>query len=83
MYDLYMTVRSVTPAQRGRAVLEQAGLRCVLLRAPREIAPGGCAYALALHSGQAERARALLRRAGVSWEGVWLQSREGFERLER
>ena len=83
MYDLYLTLRSVTPAQRGRSVLERAGLACAMLRAPREIAPGGCAYALALRARDGRRAAELLDRADIAVEGRWLRRPEGFVRLER
>ena len=82
MLDLYFTVRSVTPGQKGRDALNAAGLRCRLLRAPRAAAPGGCAYALALARRDGPRAAAVLDRAGVRVEGQWLRSPEGsFERV--
>ena len=82
MYDLYLTVRSVTPAQKGRDALSRAGVRCRLLRAPRSIAPGGCAYALALNRREADRAAAGLAGAGVAVEGAWLRREDGsFVRL--
>ncbi|MBR7010437.1 MAG: DUF3343 domain-containing protein [Oscillospiraceae bacterium] len=82
MYDMYLTVRSVTRGQKGRDVLSRAGLRCALVRAPRAIAPGGCAYALALRRGDEARALRLLERAGVPVEGCWISGADGrFERV--
>lgn len=84
MYHCYLTVRSVTWGQKGRDALNQAGIRCQLLRAPREIAPGGCAYALALPERDGDRARTALNRAGVRYVGTYLRTPEGnFVRLER
>ena len=84
MYDYYMTVRSVTWGQKGRETLQRAGIRCRLLRAPREIAPGGCAYALALRAYDEAQARALLDRASVRWVGSYYRHPDGsFERAER
>ena len=83
MYDLFITFRSVTHGQKGRDALSQAGIRCQLLRAPREIAPGGCAYAGALPERDANRARALLNRAGARSVGFWLRRSDGsFARLD-
>jgi len=81
MYDFYLTLRSVTPAQKGREAMRRAGIPCALLRAPRAIAPGGCAYALALRSRDRDRALAALERAALRPEGLWLRSGSGsFER---
>lgn len=82
MYDVYLTVRSVTRGQEGRDALRRAGLRCALVRAPRAVAPGGCAYALALRRGDEARALSLLDRAGVRVEGCWISGADGrFERV--
>ncbi|MBR6119677.1 MAG: DUF3343 domain-containing protein [Oscillospiraceae bacterium] len=81
MYDLYLTLRSVTPGQKGREALRRAGISCELLRAPRAIAPEGCAYALALRSRDRDRALEVLERAALRPEGLWLRGGAGsFER---
>lgn len=77
MLDLYLTVRSVTPGQKGSEALSRAGIRNRLLRAPRAIAPGGCAYALTVSAAHGTRALAVLDRAGVSVSGVWRRDPEG------
>ena len=77
MNDFYLTVRTVPRGQRGREALARAGLRCALVRAPRAIAPGGCAYALALRRRDGGRAEALLAGAGVPVEGRWLRTPAG------
>lgn len=83
MYDFYMTVRSVTWGQKGRDALANAGLRCALLRAPREISAGSCAYALATRRHDAERAKTVLSQAGVSWQGCYFLRHDGsFARME-
>lgn len=84
MFDLYLTVRSVTWGQKGRDALTQAGVRCSLLRAPRQIAPGGCAYALALPERDGFRAVTILERSGVRYVSVYQRRPDGsFVRLER
>ena len=82
MLDLYYTVRSVTPGQKGRDALTRAGLRCRLFRAPSATSERGCAYALALRQADGVRAAAVLERAGVRVEGRWLRRPDGsFERV--
>ncbi len=77
MLDMYFTVRSVTPAQKGRDALNRAGVRCRMLRAPRAIAQNGCAYALAVRAVDGQDAALLLDRAGVETEGAWQRLQDG------
>ena len=77
MFDLYMTVRSVTRGQKGSDALGRAGIGHRLLRAPRSIAPGGCAYALALARRDGTGAVGVLDRAGVTVEERWLREPGG------
>ena len=82
MQNIYLTVRSVTPGQKGREALERAGIRCRLRRAPGAIAPGGCAYALVLPAEAEPEALEIRERAGVRVEGRYLRDPEGsFRRL--
>ena len=83
MYDFYITLRSVTMGQKGRDALNRAGLSCRLLRAPREIAPEGCAYALFLRRRDGDRARTILDQSGVRAAGCFLRRQDGsYVRLE-
>ena len=77
MYDLYFTLRSVTPGQKGRDALRRAGVSCELIRAPRAIAPGGCAYALTLRGRDREAALRALERVSLRPEGVWQRGPDG------
>ncbi|MBO4212045.1 MAG: DUF3343 domain-containing protein [Oscillospiraceae bacterium] len=83
MYNVYLTLRSVTPGQKASVALRRVGLRHQLLRAPRAIAPGGCAYALALREGDLNRALRLLEQSNVTVQGIYLHLTDGsFERVE-
>ena len=77
MLNYYLTVRSVTQGQKGRDALAREGVRCRLLRAPRELGTKGCAYALALRQEDGGRALRILDRAGVRVEGRWLRRGDG------
>lgn len=82
MYDIYFTLRSVTRGQRGSEVLARAGIPRALIRAPREVAAGGCGYALTVRSRDSLRAWEALTRSGVPVEGTWRRlPGGGFERL--
>jgi predicted RNA polymerase sigma factor len=61
MYDYFFTVRSITTAQRGAKLLEQAGIFSQITRTPKSISEKGCGYRLMVHAGDQERAAALLR----------------------
>lgn len=77
MFDLYFVIRSVTYAQRGRDVLENAGIRCQLTRSPRSISPSGCAYALMTGRGNASAAMRTLAAAEIPFSGPFLRQRGG------
>ena len=46
MEHYIILARSVTYAQRMQRVLERAGVRCRIARAPRDLTELGCAYAV-------------------------------------
>ncbi|MBR2309817.1 MAG: DUF3343 domain-containing protein [Oscillospiraceae bacterium] len=63
MEEYMITFRSVTPAQRGEALLRQAGYLCRLQRTPKWMENQGCGYSLRLRGqGAAEGARLLRER---------------------
>lgn len=59
--------RSITPAQRGRRLLEQARIPADLQRTPRSVEQQGCGYCLRLRRTDTPRAVALLKREGVDF----------------
>ena len=75
MNDAYIGLRSLTYAQRAARYLTGAGVPAAAARAPWS--GDGCAYALRLRSGDLERGRELLRRAGFTAGKVWLREPNG------
>ena len=67
----FITFRSVTPAQRGQRILQQAGISCALLRTPRWMEERGCGYCLRLRGEDAERSVALLRQSKLAFSKVY------------
>ena len=59
-----LTVRSLTYAQKGAAVLDQAWIHARVIRAPEQYSRRGCSYAL-LVRGNGEKETKILEAAGV------------------
>ena len=68
---MYLTLRSITVAQRGQRLLEQAGMESKLVRAPGWMEKRGCSYALKLPMELGDRAAELLRQAQIPWLGKY------------
>ena len=77
MNNCMITFRSVTPAQRGEAVLRRVGIACTLHRTPRRMEQQGCGYSVHLHLSQVPRAVAVLREERVSFRKVYLLKENG------
>ena len=77
MHVYYITFRSVTPAQRGEAVLTWEGLRVALVRTPRWMEERGCGYCLRLRCEDGGRWTALLRQKGIDFRRVYRQRSDG------
>lgn len=73
----YITVRSVTFAQRGERVLTGKGIRCTVQRTPRWMEKQGCGYCLRVWTEDALQAAELLREAGVPIRKVYVQRPDG------
>lgn len=73
----YITFRSVTHAQLGERVLQNAGIRCALQRTPRWMEVQGCGYSLRIRTVDAGPGVEVLRRAGVPMRKVYAQMEDG------
>lgn len=61
MEQYVILARSVTYAQRMQKLLGQAGIRCQISRAPRDLTDLGCAYILRLDEKNVAQALTILR----------------------
>jgi len=77
MRVFYITFRSVTYAQRGERLLQQAGYRCMLQRTPRWMEERGCGYCLRLREARPDEAVMLLKRWQVPLRKVYIQGDNG------
>ena len=69
--------RSLTHAQRTASVLEQAGIRAPIQRAPRLVADEGCSHAVRVAERQLAKALTALNRAELTPSRVFLQNTGG------
>lgn len=71
MMNCMITLRSVTPAQRGQRLLQRAGIPCTLGRTPRKLEEQGCGYGLQVDMEKLPRAVELLREEKVPIRKVY------------
>ena len=77
MKSYYFTFRSVTLAQRGEQVLNQSGVRAVILRTPKWMENQGCGYSLRLRTGDLLPIISLLREKGIGFRKIYVQNPDG------
>lgn len=77
----FITFRSVTPAQRGQRLLQQAGIESTLLRTPRWMEERGCGYCLRLRPENTVKAAGLLRQGKLAFSKVYAGTDSGAEEL--
>lgn len=73
----YITFRSVTFAQRGNRILEEAGIRCSLQRTPKWMEAQGCGYALRVWTKDIGGTLELLNRSRVTMRRLYRQQPDG------
>ena len=69
--------RSITYAQRGLRVLQQAGVPASIVKAPMGASPRGCSQGLRISGRFLADAVLTLRNAGISWESAILLRPDG------
>ena len=77
MNDCLITFRSVTPAQRGEAILRRAGVICTISRTPKWMEELGCGYSLRVRHTQVQHCVQLLRTERVAFRKVYLLRENG------
>ncbi len=77
MVNYLIICRSLTYAQRTASVLERAGVRAHILRAPKSIDGEGCSHAVKVSERNLSLALTLLAREGLSPRRVYIISADG------
>lgn len=72
-----ITFRSVTFAQRGEHVLQKAGIRCAIQRAPRFMEERGCGYSLSVREADVQNALTVLQQNQVSFRKLYVRRADG------
>lgn len=75
-YNL-ITFRSITFAQQGERVLQNAGVNCMLMRTPKHLQERGCSYCLKFKGYPARSAAELLRQGRVNFGKVYTADENG------
>ena len=76
--EVYLiTFRSITPAQRGEALLRRGQISCTLRRTPGWLQDKGCGYSLRLSKETILGAVSLLRSAQIPFQKVYYQPGKG------
>ena len=69
--------RSLTHAQRMASVLERAGIRAPIQRAPKLVADEGCSHAVRVAEQQLNKALSILNRTELAPSRVFVQQMTG------
>ena len=77
MDNYIITFRSITPAQRGEALLHHAGFLCNLQRTPRWMEAQGCGYSLLVKSKHIADIIDLMRNKKVQFRKVYRKHEDG------
>ena len=80
MEHYLIIARSVTYAQRMQRALGQAGIRCRIFRAPRDLTDLGCAYAVQIQAADLSRALTALHRASLDPVQIFMTQQKGLYR---
>lgn len=72
----FITFRSVTHGQRAEKLLQNEGIRCVLVRTPKWMEARGCGYSLRIRTEHIAGITALLRQKSIPMQKVYFQNGE-------
>lgn len=72
---------SITHAQRMAAMLENRGIRGVIVRAPVGLDLRGCGYGVRVHREKLDTAVEILLRRGIGVRSVWEKTEDGWREV--
>lgn len=73
----FITMRSLTIAQKAEAVLRRNGIRCSVQRAPRWMEEQGCGNGVRVACEDIENALFILQEGGISYKRAYFQRDNG------
>lgn len=73
----FITLRSLTTAQKAEAILRRNGIYCVLQRTPRWMEEQGCGNGLRVGCDDIKEALSLLRINRIAYKRAYLRRDDG------
>lgn len=73
----FITLRSLTAAQRAESILRNTGIGCVLQRTPRWMEEQGCGNGLRVDCEDITAALTLLRNNRIAYKRAYLRRGDG------
>ena len=73
----FVTLRSMTTAQKAEEILRRNGIYCVLQRSPRWMEEQGCGNGLRVDCEDIDQAIALLRMNRIAYKRAYLRRNDG------
>ena len=73
----FITIKSLTAAQRAESLLRGTGIRCSLQRSPRWMEEQGCGNGLRVDCEDLTRALTTLRGNRISYNRAYLHQEDG------
>lgn len=73
----FITIKSLTAAQRAESVLKRAGIHCTLQRSPRWMEEQGCGNGLRVDCEDLSQALTTLRGSHIAYNRAYLRQENG------
>lgn len=73
----FITLRSLTMAQKAESLLERNGINCSVQRAPRWMEELGCGNGLRINCEDIQDSLVILKRNNIVYKRVYLRSENG------
>lgn len=73
----FITLRSLTMAQKAESLLERNGINCSVQRAPRWMEEQGCGNGLRINCEDIQDSLVILKRNNIAYKRVYLRSENG------
>ena len=73
----FITLWSLTMAQKAESLLERNGINCSVQRAPRWMEEQGCGNGLRINCEDIQDSLVILKRNNIAYKRVYLRSENG------
>lgn len=73
----FITLRSLTTAQRAERILQNHGIKCALQRSPRWMEEQGCGNGLRVECGEIMEAISMLRLNQIAYKRAYVKNSDG------